>query len=77
MLKPVPVTDPTTLALPMDPFDALKARWRIGEIETWDETWYTPIEAVHLIRELFVGGTKGKGILRTKRIWDTEHDIGE
>ncbi|KAI0361025.1 hypothetical protein OH77DRAFT_1442986, partial [Trametes cingulata] len=38
-LHPIPSTDPTAVALPVDPFEILSRRWELSSLDPYEEKW--------------------------------------
>lgn len=71
ILKHIPTHEPGQLALPGDPFQALKARLKFDELASYDEVWRPTPEAMEFIK---VNVNLPKGRARTRTIWDEDED---
>jgi hypothetical protein len=64
----VPITDPTSLTLPEDPFDILWRTLGLPDLTPYEEKWPTDRDAIQLLRK----SLSFSGKPRTDRCWDEE-----
>lgn len=38
-MRPIPTTDSTAVALPIDPFELLSHRWKLQKLDPYEERW--------------------------------------
>jgi hypothetical protein len=66
----VPTTDPHSLTLPEDPFQALSRTLGLPDLKLWDEIWPADRNGIQLLRESF----RFSGKPRVERCWDDENE---
>lgn len=67
-LHVIPTKEPGSLALSVDPFDTLSARFKLQNLEPYDQVWRTDSESVQLMRKVLVL----RGVPKTQRVWDED-----
>ncbi|KAI0334387.1 hypothetical protein GY45DRAFT_1242727 [Cubamyces sp. BRFM 1775] len=73
-LHPIPTTDSTAVALPVDPFELLSQRWKLQKLDPFDERWkVTDADAVGYLKAQ-VGAIRSRpSVLESDRSWgDTD-----
>jgi hypothetical protein len=66
----VPTTDPHSLTLPEDSFQALSRTLGLSDLKPWDEIWPADRNGIQLLRESLTFSGKP----RVKRCWDDEDE---
>ncbi|KAL5519637.1 hypothetical protein ACEPAH_1320 [Sanghuangporus vaninii] len=74
ILKPIPTHGPGEIALPIDPFQTLKARFEFDSLQPYDEVWNPSPNALGFLKEMYM---VPKGRPKTRKVWeeDNEFDI--
>ncbi|KAL5536135.1 hypothetical protein ACEPAF_4240 [Sanghuangporus sanghuang] len=74
ILKPIPTHGPGEIALPIDPFQTLKARFEFDSLQPYDEVWNPSPNALGFLKAMYM---VPKGRPKTQKVWeeDDEFDI--
>ncbi|KAL5494588.1 hypothetical protein ACEPAI_49 [Sanghuangporus weigelae] len=72
ILKPIPTHGPGEIALPIDPFQTLKARFEFDSLQPYDEVWNPSPNALGFLKEMYM---VPKGKPKTQKVWEENDEF--
>lgn len=71
VLRPIPSHGPGEIALPVDPYESLKAKSELDSLQPYEEVWNPSPEAFALLKETYKAA---RGEPKTQSVWEEEDD---
>ncbi|KAI0652408.1 hypothetical protein C8Q79DRAFT_937519 [Trametes meyenii] len=72
--KTIPITDPATIALPLDPFEVMSQRWNLSKLDVFEEKWKVPDTDYISYIKTHMGTVFHPGPSAGERYWKSNED---